>query len=174
MSAARRKGKWVGGTPVLGYDVDPAGGRLMVNDKEATRVRESFALFIEHHSLPEVVAELTKLRRKTKSWTSQNGRAHSGKAFAKASLRRLLTNAIYAGIVEHRVAMYAGDHPSSSRRNGKQSIPSFVLAAALGKGAIRAPQNALLAGLLLCKSCQRPMIPTLYGQTRAEVSLLRM
>jgi hypothetical protein len=27
MSAARRKGKWVGGTPVLGYDVDPAGGR---------------------------------------------------------------------------------------------------------------------------------------------------
>ena len=23
MSAARRKGKWVGGTPVLGYDVDP-------------------------------------------------------------------------------------------------------------------------------------------------------
>src|SRR5450631_600918 len=25
MSAARRKGKWVGGTPVLGYDVDPGG-----------------------------------------------------------------------------------------------------------------------------------------------------
>jgi len=23
MSAARRKGKWVGGMPVLGYDVDP-------------------------------------------------------------------------------------------------------------------------------------------------------
>ena len=29
MSAARRKGKWVGGCPVLGYDVDPAGGRLV-------------------------------------------------------------------------------------------------------------------------------------------------
>jgi hypothetical protein len=26
--------------------------------------------------------------------------------------------------------------------------------------AIRVPQNALLAGLLLCKSCQRPMVPT--------------
>ena len=26
MSAARRKGKWVGGTRVLGYDVDPGGG----------------------------------------------------------------------------------------------------------------------------------------------------
>src|SRR6266700_884100 len=43
MSAARRKGKWVGGTPVLGYDVDPAGRRLIVNEKEAQRVREIFS-----------------------------------------------------------------------------------------------------------------------------------
>jgi site-specific DNA recombinase len=28
MSAARRKGKWMGGTPVLGYDIDPQGGRF--------------------------------------------------------------------------------------------------------------------------------------------------
>ena len=31
MSAARKKGKWVGGMPVLGYDVDRKGGRLIVN-----------------------------------------------------------------------------------------------------------------------------------------------
>src|ERR1700686_2829623 len=41
MSAARRKGKWVGGTPVLGYDVDPGGGRLVVNEKESQRVRDT-------------------------------------------------------------------------------------------------------------------------------------
>src|SRR5205823_7948956 len=40
MSAARRKGQWLGGTPVLGYDVDPEGGRLVVNPAEAERVRE--------------------------------------------------------------------------------------------------------------------------------------
>jgi len=40
MSAARRKGKWVGGTPVLGYDIDPQGGRLVVNQAEADRVGE--------------------------------------------------------------------------------------------------------------------------------------
>src|ERR1700691_385162 len=56
MSAARRKGKWVGGTPVLGYDVDPAGGRLIVNEKEARKVRDIFALFLQHHSLLAVVA----------------------------------------------------------------------------------------------------------------------
>ena len=35
MAAARRKGKWTGGTPVLGYDVDPHGGRLVANETEA-------------------------------------------------------------------------------------------------------------------------------------------
>ncbi|HTU17489.1 MAG TPA: recombinase family protein [Gemmataceae bacterium] len=32
MAATRRKGKWSGGTPVLGYDLDPRGRRLHVND----------------------------------------------------------------------------------------------------------------------------------------------
>ena len=39
MSAARRKGKWVGGNPVIGYDVAPQGGSLLVNQEEAQRVR---------------------------------------------------------------------------------------------------------------------------------------
>jgi site-specific DNA recombinase len=35
MGAARRRGRWVGGMPVLGYDVAPEGGRLLVNEAEA-------------------------------------------------------------------------------------------------------------------------------------------
>src|SRR5881394_1291309 len=112
MSAARRKGKWVGGTPVLGYDVDPAGGRLIVNEAEAGRVRRIFGLFVQHRSLADVVTELTRRRWKTKSRTSQNGMAHAGRPFAKASLGRLLTNAVYAGNVEHRGVIYPGEHPS--------------------------------------------------------------
>jgi len=30
IAATRRKGKWAGGRPVLGYDVDPKGGRLLL------------------------------------------------------------------------------------------------------------------------------------------------
>ena len=44
LSAARRKGKWIGGTPVLGYDVAPEGGRLVVNPAEAEQVREMFSI----------------------------------------------------------------------------------------------------------------------------------
>ena len=161
MSAARRKGKWVGGTPVLGYDVDPAGGRLMVNEKESRRVRDIFALFVQHRSLSAVVAELAKLRWKTKSWKSQNGRAHAGRAFAKVSLRRLLTNAVYAGQVEHRGEIYAGEHESIIEPSVWQEVNAELRAGRrTGQGAIRVPQSALLAGLLHCKSCRRPMVPT--------------
>jgi site-specific DNA recombinase len=51
MTAARRKGKWVGGMPVLGYDVAPDGGHLVVNAQEADRVREIFRLYAQHQSL---------------------------------------------------------------------------------------------------------------------------
>src|SRR6202043_880627 len=35
MAATRRKGKWAGGTPLLGYDLDRPGHRLVVNAEEA-------------------------------------------------------------------------------------------------------------------------------------------
>jgi Putative transposase len=45
-----------------------------------------------------------------KSRKSEKERAHTGRPFAKASLHRLLTNATYAGMVEHRGATYVGEH----------------------------------------------------------------
>lgn len=161
MSAARRKGKWVGGTPVLGYDVDPAGGRLIVNEKEAKRVCEIFGLFVQHHSLAALVAELARRRSKTKSRKSKRGTAHVGRAFTKASLHRLLTNAVYAGMVEHRGAMYPGEHASIIEPSVWREVNAELRAGRRTKtGATRVPQNTLLAGLLLCQSCQRPMVPT--------------
>jgi site-specific DNA recombinase len=93
--------------------------------------------------------------------TAQNGRAHIGRDFAKASLRRLLTNAIYAGQVEHRGAIYSGEQVSIVEPSMWQVVNEELRGGRRsGAGAIPVPQNALLAGLLLCKSCQRPMIPT--------------
>ena len=161
MSAARRKGKWVGGTPVLGYDIAPGGGRLTVNDKESRRVQDIFALFTRLRSLSAVVEELARRRWKTKSWTSQSGTAHAGRDFAKASLRRLLTNAIYSGKVEHRGAIYTGEQASIVEPAVWQEVNTDLRAGRrTGTAATRVAQNALLAGLLICKSCQRPMIPT--------------
>jgi DNA invertase Pin-like site-specific DNA recombinase len=109
MSAARRKGKWVGGMPVLGYDVDPRGGRLIVNEGEAARVREIFRLYAKYRSLAATVAELQRRHWTTKSWTTKHGSRHAGSEFDKATLLRLLTNAIYIGKVEHKGTIYPGE-----------------------------------------------------------------
>jgi hypothetical protein len=46
MAAARRKGKYAGGRPTLGYDVvsSPAGARLVFNEDEAHRVQSIYDL----------------------------------------------------------------------------------------------------------------------------------
>jgi site-specific DNA recombinase len=102
MSAARRKGKWVGGCPVLGYDVDAGGRRLVANEEEAERVRAIFALFEEHRSARRTLLEIERRGWRLKSWTRQTGQFRAGGPFALNSLRRLLTNILYTGAIRHR------------------------------------------------------------------------
>jgi site-specific DNA recombinase len=60
IAATRRKGKWAGGRPVLGYDREPGGRRLVIDPAEAERVRDIFALYARHGSLLPVLRELAR------------------------------------------------------------------------------------------------------------------
>ena len=110
MSAARRKGKWVGGMPVLGYDVDPRGGRLVVNEEEAAQVHAIYELYLEHRSLIPVVRELGRRGWRNKRWITKKGTTHGGSPFTKHTLFRLLTNVIYIGKVSYKGTIYPGEH----------------------------------------------------------------
>src|ERR1019366_2333616 len=82
MAAARRKGKWMGGIPPLGYEVAAGGGSLGVNEAEANQGREFFRLCQERQSALAVVEELNRQGRTTKRWTSRGGRPHAGLPFS--------------------------------------------------------------------------------------------
>src|SRR5260370_4334107 len=101
MAAARRKGKWVGGRPALGYDIAASGGKLIVNPEEAGRVKAIFALYLQHRSLDTVLAEMQARRWTTKRWTTRDGKAHLGRPFTKTTLERLLRNVLYLDQVSH-------------------------------------------------------------------------
>jgi site-specific DNA recombinase len=60
LAAMRRKGKWAGGHPLLGYDIDPRGFKLIVNEDEAVRVRAIFELYLERQGLVPVIEELDR------------------------------------------------------------------------------------------------------------------
>jgi site-specific DNA recombinase len=161
MCAARRRCKWTGGMPVLGYDVDPRGGRLLINEKEATRVREIFGLYESHRSVAAVLEEVERRRWTTKSWTTKHGARHEGSSFTKATLLRLLTNALYRGKVEHNGALYAGEHAALVEPEVWEKVNGELRGARrAGSRMVRTPQNTLLQGLLYCGSCSQPMVPT--------------
>jgi hypothetical protein len=110
VSAARRKGRWSGGIPVLGYDVDAAGGRLVTNPEEAERVRGIFQLFASTGDLGATVMELNARNWTTKAWVTSEGKLHRGQAFTLRSLLRLLGNVLYTGAVQHKGRIYRGEH----------------------------------------------------------------
>src|SRR5690606_22328958 len=76
LAAQARKGKWTGGAPVLGYDVDRSGPspRLVVNVTEAARVREIFRMYLQEASLLPVVKELGRRGWVSKKTITSTGR----------------------------------------------------------------------------------------------------
>jgi site-specific DNA recombinase len=159
MSAARRKGKWVGGCPVLGYDVDPAGGRLVVNEEEAERVRAIFALFEENRSIVLTLAEIERRGWRLKSWTRKTGQFRTGGQFTLNSLRRLLTNILYTGSIRHKGQLYPGEHPAIVSPGTWERVQNLVTQhEASARGKSRNKHLALLSGLLYCEPCARRMV----------------
>jgi len=161
MAAARRRGKWVGGNPVLGYDVVPQGGALVVNQEEAQRVREIFGLYLEFGSLIPVVEELDHRDWRMKAWTTRDGRQVGGKPIAKNTLYNLLTNMIYTGKVAYGGQVYEGEH----ERIVDDEVWNKVQTT-LGRNGRRGGRNignkhgALLKGLVRCATCDVGMIHT--------------
>jgi site-specific DNA recombinase len=110
LSAARRKGKWIGGWPVMGYNVDSKGGRLIVNAKEATQVREMYRLAAESATLEAALRAIQAGGFRTKAWTSRAGRRHLAPPFSRMTLRLMLSNVLYTGVVNHKGTIYPGEH----------------------------------------------------------------
>jgi site-specific DNA recombinase len=165
MSAARRKGKWVGGCPVLGYDVDPGGGRLIVNEEEAKRVRAIFALFEKHRSVLATLAEVERRGWRLKSWTRKTGQFRAGGPFALNSLLRLLTNILYSGAIRHKGQSYPGEHTAILAPGAWERAQHLILhPASTAHGRSRNKHLALLGGLLWCESCAARMVYSYSGK----------
>lgn len=112
IAAMRAKGKWSGGMPVLGFDVDRSGTspKLVVNATEAKQVRKIFEMYLEYRSLLPVVKRLQELDWPNKVWRTRAGRTRGGRVFDKPAVYTLLTNPLYAGKITHNEHIYEGEH----------------------------------------------------------------
>jgi site-specific DNA recombinase len=157
--AARRRGRFTGSTPPMGYDLPPEGRRLVVNPEEAERVREIFDLYLRRGSLIPTTAELNRRGWTTKAWTSKKGRTCGGTQFCKTSLHSLLTNATVAGLVRFGGELYPGEHEAVVDPDVWKRVQDRLKANGNGDGRStrRSQRPALLHGLLHCARCECPM-----------------
>jgi site-specific DNA recombinase len=158
IAAARRKGKWSGGHPVLGYDVDPHTKKLLVNEEEAVRVRAIFQLYLEQQGLLPVLAELERRGWRNKRLQTRRGRARGGRLFTKPRLYELLRNVVYVGKVRYKQEVHPGEHAGIVDPALWQQVQD-LLSAHGGAHGERRCSGSLLGGLLRCQACGCAMTP---------------
>ncbi len=161
MGAARRKGKWLGGTPVLGYGVDWQKRRLIVDPDEAERVRTIFQLYLQLGGLTATAEQLARRSWINKRWTTRKGIVRGGKPFTKAGLHYLLTNVTYRGQVKYQDQVYEGDHKAIVLEDTFTRVRDLL---ERNRGRRRPRRTvsppALLESLLWCSACNSPMVFT--------------
>src|SRR5262245_39406691 len=160
IAATRRKGKWTGGRPILGYGLDPQLGKLVVNADEAVQVQAIFELYLQHEALLPVVLELQRRGWTNKRWTTKGGQERGGQDLTKTNLHRLLNNVAYAGKVRHKQDVYPGEHPAIVSEETFERVQALLRRNGRTGGApVRNRFGALLKGLLRCGPCGCAMTP---------------
>ncbi len=176
IAAQKRRGKWAGGVPILGYDVDRSGGspRLVVNPREAHRVREIFKMYLDKGSLQRTVTELRHREWKNKRRVTRKGDSVGGQPFNTGSLHVLLTNPLLTGKIVHRGNTYDGEHEAivdvALFERVRQQLAEN---GRTGGIEMRNKYGALLRGLMRCKKCDCAMIHTFYGKRNKQYRYYR-
>jgi site-specific DNA recombinase len=168
--AARRKGKWTGGYPLLGYDVAATRGKLVVNAMEAECVREIFSIFNRSGKLIETLRVVEQNGWRTKAWTTRHGGTHGGSRFNRHTLAYLLSNPIYIGKVRLKGELHDGEHKAIiDPRVWKRTAALLAANAEVKRQRAGKPHEALLRDLLFCEICQTPMVPTYTKRNKTKV-----
>ena len=160
VAASRRRGKFMGGTPVMGYDICPTTHKLLINTGEAKIVRYIFKRFAEVGSGLTIAKELNSRGITTKSWTTRKGKRRNGKPWNVSLIYRILANHIYQGEVIHKGKYFPGEHEaiiSQSQWNAAQAMIR-VNPRKIQRSHESVP--ALLGGIIRCSHCDRAMTNT--------------
>ena len=161
MSAARRRGRWTGGMPPLGFDVVPEGGKIVPNPTEAEQVRAIFDLYLERASLVAVSQELNRRGWRRKSWTTKTGVQREGGQWDAPTLRRLLRDPLYAGLQKLRGETFPGEHKGIVPKTVFEKVQKIMKENRRTGGApVRNRHAGLLRGLLRCGACDAAMVHT--------------
>lgn len=158
IAAARRRGQWSGGHPILGYDVGE-DRKLAINEEEAQRARGVFEIYLRRESLIKTADEANRRGWRTKQWTTRKGDQRGGRRFDKAIVHNLLTNVLYIGKVRYKDEVHEGQHQAIVDQDVWDRVQAMLARNYRTAGALtRNKHGALLKGILRCGHCRAAMI----------------
>lgn len=138
-----RQGRFMGGPPPFGYRYNFETKRLEIDELQAKTVRYIYDRYLTGESGYQYIAE--ELER-----TGVPG--PTDERWNKTSVRKILTNPVYAGFVSHQNNLYNGKHDSIITRERWQEAQTLIS----NRGAIRAAtavHSGLLSGIIWCGEC---------------------
>lgn len=146
VAASRRKGRWMGGSVPLGYDVKDK--KLVINEAEAKTVRTIFSRYLALGSFQRLVGDLDAKGIVTKRRPISNNRTVGGIPFTYGPLAYLLKNRLYVGETGHKGEWFEGDHPAVVNRDIFEKVQQLRSTNSIERTATRSSNRARLTGIL--------------------------
>ena len=158
-----------GGTPPLGYDIDPDTRKLVINEDEAETVRLIFGMYSEGYGYSAILDRLHLLGRQTKL----------GKDFQKNSLYSILSNPKYKGMFvfnrssarntvgtrnthlykdDEDIIFVEGGCPQIVDTEVYEKVQAILTEHKHTGGRANAKESYLLSGKVFCRECGRSMV----------------
>ena len=148
MAATRKKGKWVGGTVPLGYQL--IDKKLVVNEETAPIIRRIFKRYLEIQSPITIVQELN----------AEGVKTVTGHVWNTAYINRILNNYTYIGMVHYDGEVFPGEQEAIIDRKTWDTVHLFLKANDPGwDRSKRQVSDAPLAGVIQCGHCNCRMTP---------------
>lgn len=124
IAASKKKGLWMGGRPVLGYD--PDGRTLKINPAEAEVVRWMFTRYLELRSVNQMIRELAAKGVVSKAWINKAGVPQGGLPIERGGAYHMLRNPVYVGDIPHKDEVYPGQHTGLIDRDTYNAVQALL------------------------------------------------
>lgn len=160
LSAMRKKGKWLGSRPVIGYCVEGKPSRLVVDEFESSIVIRIFATYLETESTFATAERINKLGYRTKSYI-EKGNERGNKPYDAKNIQRILRNHTYIGKVFFQKELYEGEHDAIIDQDTFDRVNAILdRNRHEGDSRKRKPCHHALKGLIRCAHCDAALSPS--------------
>ncbi|MBL7046503.1 MAG: recombinase family protein [Candidatus Marinimicrobia bacterium] len=156
IARSRQKGKYMGGQPILGYDV--VDKKLIINENEKYQIQKIYDFYLNNRSIRKIVDMVNDWGWTTKQWKTKRGHLAGGKPFNPQVLYTILKNPTYVGKIRHHDKVYDGEHEGIISQDIFSKVQSLLKNNSVAQtNTNRRRINSMLRGILFCGSCGSKM-----------------